>query len=36
MVRRIAPEARTLNVNDPVTLAAAVEALRPARAGASV
>jgi [acyl-carrier-protein] S-malonyltransferase len=36
MVTRIAPEARTLNVNDPQTLAAAVEGLRVERAEASV
>ena len=36
MVRRIAPEARTLNVSDPQTLAAAVDALSVERAEASV
>ncbi len=36
MVRRIAPEARTLNVSDPATLAATVEALRGEPAEASV
>jgi [acyl-carrier-protein] S-malonyltransferase len=34
MVRRIAPDARTCNVSDPVTLAASVEALAPAGAAA--
>ncbi len=36
MVRRIAPRARTANVRDPATLRATVEALRGARAEASV
>jgi [acyl-carrier-protein] S-malonyltransferase len=36
MIGRIAPEARTLNVSDPDTLAATVEALAPAPARASV
>lgn len=36
MVRRISPEARTLNVSDPATLAATADALRAEPAGASV
>ncbi|HEX5397264.1 MAG TPA: ACP S-malonyltransferase, partial [Candidatus Limnocylindria bacterium] len=35
MVRRIAPEARVLNVSDPATLAATVDALLPVAAEAS-